>query len=90
MRHVDHKAHPIHLGDHLSAKRRKTVPFPSVTLARMGIGELIVRVVRQRHVTRTTLVKFLDPANVLAHRIAVLDADERNFFSFSVNPANIG
>ena len=90
MRDVDHDAEAIQLGDDLFAERRHAFPLPAVALAGMRIGELIVAVMRERQVARAAIVKFLDAGDFLAERIAVLDADESDFFTLRVDSANVG
>ena len=68
----------------LLAERRNAIPFPAVALAGVGIGELIVAVVGERQVTGAAVVEFFDVGDVFAERIAVLDADESNFFPFAL------
>ena len=90
MRDVDHDAETIQLGDDLFAERRHTTPFPAVALAGVRVGELVVAVVSERQVARAAIVEFLDAGDFLAERIAVLDADERDFLALRVDSANVG
>ena len=90
MRDVDHDAEAIQLGDDLFAERRQTIPLPAVALAGVRVGELIVAVMRERQIARAAIVKFLDAGDFLAERIAVLDADESDFFTLRVDSANVG
>ena len=55
----------------------------------MRIGELIVAVVGERQVARAAIVELFDTGDVLADRIAVLDAHQSGFFSLRVDPANV-
>ena len=56
----------------------------------MRIGELIVAVVGERQIARAAIVEFFDAGDVLADRIAVLDAHQSDFFSLRVDPAHVG
>ena len=89
VRDVDHDAEPIHLGDDLFAERREPIPFPAVALAGVRIGELIVAVVGERQIARAAIVEFFDAGDVLAERIAVLDAHESDFFALCVDSPNV-
>ena len=66
------------------------IPLPAVALAGVRIGELIVAVVRERQIARAAIVEFLDAGDILAERVAVLDAHESDFFTLRVDSANVG
>ena len=87
---VNHEADSIHLGDDLPAEGRETVPFPTLVLAGVRIGELAMAVVRQRHVARAAIKKLLDSADVLAHGVAVLDTNERDSLALRLDSAHVG
>ena len=90
MRDVDHHAKPVHLADYLLAKRRESIPAPdTVALAGVGIGELTVPVVRQRHVAPAAFVELADVGDVCADREAILDADENGLAAAGVNGARL-
>ena len=90
MRGVDHDTEAIQLDDDLFAERRHAIPLPAVALAGVRVGELIVAVMRERQIARAAIVKFLDAGDFLAERIAVLDADESDFFTLRLDSANVG
>src|SRR3954471_4978929 len=78
MRDVDHDPDAVHLGDRLFAERRQPVPLPALALAGVRVRQLAVAVVRERNVARAAIVELLDPPEVFADWIPVLDADERD------------
>ncbi len=48
----------------------------TVSFARVGIGKLIMSVVRQRHVPSAQIIKLLHIREIGANRKTVLDADK--------------
>ena len=76
MRHIHHHPEAIHFLDGLAAHWRQPAPFPFVAgLARVRVCQLVVAVVRERHVAPAAVVEFLDAFEVRADRKPVLDAD---------------
>ncbi len=71
------------------AEGRNALPFPALALAGVGVAELVVAVVAEREVARAALVEFFHAGQIIAERIAVLDAHERGFFAIGVDAANV-
>ena len=91
MREVDHDPPLVHLGDHLLAELAEAVVQPlAVALAGVGVGELAVAVVRERHVAAAAIVELLHALDVGAERIGVLDADQRDLLARLRDARHVG
>ena len=81
----------VHFLNHLAAERRQPAPLPLVVgFAGVRIGELVVAVVRERHVAPAAVVELLDAFDVRADRIPVLDADHGDFLAALRDADDVG
>ena len=91
MREIDHHPPFVRFGNHLLAELAEAVVQPlAVALAGVGIGELAVAVVRERHIAAAAIVELLHPLDVGADRIGVLDADQRHLLARLRDARHIG
>lgn len=67
----------FHFGDDLAAERGEAVVVgEALGLAGVGVGQLAVAVVGERHVPATAFVEFLHAFDIGADGVAVLNADD--------------
>jgi len=91
MRKIDHHAEAVHFRDDPAAQRRKSVVVEiALRFAGIGIGELAVAVMRERHVTPAAIIELLDTLQVEADGIAILNADDGGALACFMQSDDIG
>ena len=78
--------------DDLFAERRQAIPLPAVPLAGVGVRQLAVAVVRERHVAAAAHVELLHPVDrgaFVTQRVTVLDPDQRDLLALRIDPPHV-
>ena len=93
MRDIHHDAQSVHLGDDLFPELADAVVLgrrvTQVHAGLGGVGDVVVAIVRQRHVAGAEFVVALQRGDVAADHVTVLDADRRDQFAFGVDALDI-